>query len=186
MRVVAVVLFLVVAGCGAGDTEDPAPASADASPPSVAASPPAPATPSPPPLPEAATRNDDAGQRAFIQHWVDLVNYACATGDTEQLRAMSDMSHEFNRGFLGQIEDVYASGGQVIGGEYYQAEEPAVFPLDYENTAWPEVFLARKAGENVSADGTKTTFPAEEVEASGMILVWDENDRWVMSGLYNP
>ncbi|GAB3081809.1 hypothetical protein GCM10027215_25310 [Nocardioides zeae] len=37
-------------------------------------------------LPEAARGDDDAAAVAFVEHWVELVNYALVTGDTAPAR----------------------------------------------------------------------------------------------------
>ena len=40
-------------------------------------------------LPDEARGDDDAAAVAFVEHWVELVNYAIATGDTEPARSVS-------------------------------------------------------------------------------------------------
>ena len=40
-------------------------------------------------LPDEARGDDDAAAVAFVEHWVELVNYAIATGDTEPLEAVT-------------------------------------------------------------------------------------------------
>ncbi|MFW6772652.1 DUF6318 family protein [Nocardioides sp. CPCC 205120] len=42
--------------------------------------------PTPPPLPDEATGDDDAAAIAFVEHWVELLNYGFATGDTAPAR----------------------------------------------------------------------------------------------------
>ncbi|GAB3082766.1 DUF6318 family protein [Nocardioides zeae] len=42
-----------------------------------------------PVLPEAARGDDDAAALAFVEHWVELVNYAAFSGDVSQIRRVT-------------------------------------------------------------------------------------------------
>jgi len=79
-----------------------------------------------PVLPEEAKENTKVGAVAFVRHYVDLINYAQATGDVEALAAVeadSCKSCVLGREFF---ESVYAMGGRIEGGTFRAA---AVAPL---------------------------------------------------------
>lgn len=88
-RLVALtVAALVLGGCSdEGDGEATPTPSGTSSSGSEPSEPTSSAAPQVPELPEAATGTDDAAAVAFVEHWVELVNYGLATGDTEPLSA---------------------------------------------------------------------------------------------------
>ena len=52
----------------------------------------------------------------FIEYWSELRNYANQTGDVSSIRNLVDESFEQEQGFYDALEEIYASGGWVIGG----------------------------------------------------------------------
>lgn len=98
----------LLAGCGGND---PAPS------PSPTPSPTAGATGRvAPPLPQAATVHTKAGAIAFVRHYVDLINYAQATGDTTQLHAAGSAGCSACRAVERNINRIYRSNGTFDGG----------------------------------------------------------------------
>lgn len=75
-------------------------------------------TPTEPPLPDAATKATEAGARAFITYYWDLINYAQATGDVKALRRVSGKNCRGCQGGIEVIDEIYDSGGHAVGGEY--------------------------------------------------------------------
>ena len=69
---VLVLPALTLAGCGGSSGDDPSPSPTVST--TTSASPTAPA------LPEAAMANTKAGAVAFARHYIELINYAQATG----------------------------------------------------------------------------------------------------------
>ena len=107
----AVALLLVLSGCS-GDA-DPAPAPPSSSAPS---SPTASPTPTPPVMPEAAKAHTEAGAKAFVEYFWEVVNYASTTGDTTQIRDLSLAECDGCDGGASAIEKVYRRGGTITGG----------------------------------------------------------------------
>jgi hypothetical protein len=76
--------FLIIAAVALGACSgDPQPREPDPS-----ATPTSTATP--PPMPEQATEDSPEGAAAFVDYWVDVLNYAAISADVEPLRAISD------------------------------------------------------------------------------------------------
>lgn len=186
---VTIAALLLLAGCS-GQPDSPstvAPATARATTPSATTSSSptsmAAATPTPPALPDAATRNDEAGQLAFIEHWWDLYNYAYATGDPGPLMAISDASKSSNSALAADVKRVHSEGRHVEGGGY-RVVQTVRLPLDELGVTLPTVTVQRDAGVIVTADGKRESFPAGPPEGIGMALVWDR-DHWQMHELGN-
>ncbi|MDT9593680.1 DUF6318 family protein [Nocardioides zeae] len=58
-----------------------------------------------PELPPEAQGDDDAAAVAFVEHWVELVNYAIATGDGGPARRFYAPSCEVCEAAIGEIEE---------------------------------------------------------------------------------
>jgi hypothetical protein len=106
--VVGAALMLLLAGCGGDPKVDP--------PPSTSPTPSVSATHSPPALPEAAKANTKAGAIAFVRHYVDLINYAQATGDITTLAAVEDPGCKSCANGRDVLSSIYKAGGVIKGG----------------------------------------------------------------------
>lgn len=71
-----------------------------------------------PVLPAAAKVASEAGARAFIAYYWDLINYAQVTGDVVGLRKVSGPNCDGCRGGINAITGVYRDGGSAKGGKY--------------------------------------------------------------------
>ncbi|GAA3519490.1 DUF6318 family protein [Nocardioides daeguensis] len=76
------------------------------------------AAPVEPELPVEATEASEAGARAFIAYYWELINYAQVTGDVKGLRAASGKSCEGCNAGLEAIRSLYEGGGHIQGGQY--------------------------------------------------------------------
>lgn len=74
-------------------------------------------TPEPPELPAAARRNTKAGAIAFTHHFLEIVNFSTASGNTETLNQLSLRSCVSCRNIAEAVVDVYSRGGDVQGGD---------------------------------------------------------------------
>lgn len=99
------VVLLMLSGCG-GDPPPAAPGRPSPSPTAAAV----------PVMPEKATEDSKAGAIAFVQHYVQLLNYAQSTGDTVPLIAISGSGCKSCTRVRGAIDEIYASGGRIKGG----------------------------------------------------------------------
>ncbi|MCW2836497.1 MAG: hypothetical protein JWQ15_611, partial [Marmoricola sp.] len=82
--IVVAVLFSVLTGCGGAPAPEPLPKPSGSTSPSASAS----ATPGAPVMPAAARAKTKAGAEAFVRHYVDVLNYAGLSGDTQPLRRL--------------------------------------------------------------------------------------------------
>jgi hypothetical protein len=100
---------LALAGCQANPTPPPL-ASTSTSP-----------TPSPSPaiaaptLPAEAQGTSKAAAKAFVRHWIDVLNYSAESGDTNTLRELSDSRCAACAGAIQSIDEVYSAGGAMHG-----------------------------------------------------------------------
>lgn len=68
-----------------------------------------------PSLPPEAEGTSPTAAKAFVRHYVDLVNYAMATGDTGPISNLSLSSCNTCMAIISRIDDVYSSGGRLAG-----------------------------------------------------------------------
>jgi hypothetical protein len=118
--VIAFALLLVVAGCGGDPQASPTPT------PSMSTASPVSTTPSPPAMPDAARANTKAGAIAFVRHYIDLINYAQATGDVGPLAAVEDAGCKSCTSARDGVRKHYASGGTVKGGNWHIRSASAI------------------------------------------------------------
>lgn len=78
----------------------------------------APAKPTEPALPQAAKKATEAGGRAFIAYYWDLINYAQVTGDVKALKRVSGSTCSGCNRAIEAVETLYGDGGHAERGEY--------------------------------------------------------------------
>lgn len=108
----SLMLLTSLSGCG-GD-----PPAAQAQPSRTPTSPSSSPTPTPPALPAAAKRNTKAGAKAFVRHYIDLINYAQATGSTAHLAQAESKACGSCKNGRHYLNGVYRPGGEIIGGAW--------------------------------------------------------------------
>jgi hypothetical protein len=112
-----VVAALLLAGCSGDEpAAEPPPLKAPTTSPVATESP---TTPEPPVLPAAARENTKAGAVAFAHHYIDLINYATATGQSDGLLRASGAKCGACRETGRFIDRVYADGGFIRGGNWH-------------------------------------------------------------------
>lgn len=115
--VLVVGLVVGLAGCEgeAKPSPLPDPSSSAASPSSASPSASASAAPS---LPAAAKGRTAKSAEAFARHYIDLINYLGATGDSEPLAAVSAPSCSVCEAVIDEAQRVYGEGGRFEGGTW--------------------------------------------------------------------
>lgn len=104
--------FLIVAAVALGACSgDPQPREPD---PSVTPT----STATPPPMPEQATEDSPEGAAAFVDYWVDVSNYAAATGDVTELSRISSPDCSGCQSYIDLYRDTYEAGGYFKGGDW--------------------------------------------------------------------
>ncbi|MFC7502117.1 DUF6318 family protein, partial [Nocardioides sp. GCM10030258] len=69
-----------------------------------------------PVLPAAATKATEAGARAFITYYFDVINYAQATGEVSTLNALSASTCGACEDLAERLRNQYEDGGRIDGG----------------------------------------------------------------------
>ncbi len=105
--VVAASLLVVVAGCSDPEPKEPKP------------TPSATPTVTAPTMPAQAKENTPEGAAAFVDHYIDVFNYAASTGDVEELsRTLRRRSAKAARSTSSSIETPTRGGGYFKGGDW--------------------------------------------------------------------
>lgn len=167
------VLLAFAAACGGSPEPQPLPKPSSSTSPSPSAS--ASAEPTPPVMPEAAGAKTKAGAEAFVRHYVDVLNYATFTGDTETAQALDGGKCTSCDRMLKSIKHVYDSGGRVEGGAWTPTPVgQAPFPdgsgrtLDVKITYGPQsVFADAKSEAKRYTGGGRLVSFVLEIKAGG-------------------
>lgn len=129
----ALATTLALSACSGDDPEPtfaPEPTGSTSTSPAAASPTASPTSPgSPPTLPELANSPTPDGGRAFVSHWIRLLNYATESGTTtELLDASAERCGGCHR-IIDTIEQIYAEGGTIDGGTW-GIERQRALPLD--------------------------------------------------------
>jgi hypothetical protein len=125
--VLAIAAVLLLASC----TDDPKPIepkATDATNPTAVA----------PEMPREASENTPTGAANFVSYWVEVSNFAAHTGDTKELRRISDTKCQGCRTYIDLYEDTYAAGGYFKGSDW-RLSEVEVKPGDSEHLVFAHV-----------------------------------------------
>lgn len=160
--IVATVAGVLLAGC----SEEPPDPVGEPTTSSTSPSHPTPTTAGPsdipteaPPLPEAATKPTRAGARAFIHHYIDLLNYAALTGDVRDFRAAA---HDCGGcdDYVRLYRSLYAKGGWIKGREWRITTLSLTCERDIRCTAHVKVRAATGLGRKDQNSKPKPMEPA--------------------------
>jgi hypothetical protein len=102
---------LTLAAC----SSDPAPKEPEPSATTSAAPTPTATLPTPP---AQASEDSPEGAAAFVKHYVDVFNYAAATGDVKELSRLSAPDCEGCQSYIDLYRDTYEAGGYFKGGDW--------------------------------------------------------------------
>jgi len=145
------IITLALAGCGGGDpTPDPPPTRAPS--PTVTAS-----GKIAPPLPPAATAHTKAGAIAFVRHYIDLINYTQATGDTAPINQVSERKCSSCNATSTYVRNVYRAGGRIAGGMTQIRQIIAVPSKGQDGEFEVDVAIRVTSSRIGHRDGTTTT-----------------------------
>ncbi|WP_228720989.1 DUF6318 family protein [Arthrobacter sp. 260] len=205
---VAIVFGLLVTGCQ-GDASPPGPTAGEtsasapeptsplsthttapsepAAPEPTAASSDGPAANIPvPEKPALADENSVEGLEAFTEYWFELFSYGYITNDWAEFLEITDSGCGTCANVVEGVQEQFASGGWVAGGE----AEVLTFSTDFElNTAGSinsfvevgqgEVTLFSQSGEAVGES------PSSEPGIDVLIAIYEQN-RWIMLDFGSP
>ncbi|MET0928772.1 MAG: DUF6318 family protein [Aeromicrobium sp.] len=109
-RTMTVAILALLAAC----SSDPAPVEPDPTPTTTTSTPSIPV----PTMPAQASEDSPEGAAAFVAHYVDVFNYAAATGDVEELSNLSSPDCKGCQSYIDLYRDTYAAGGYFKGGDW--------------------------------------------------------------------
>jgi hypothetical protein len=69
-------------------------------------------------MPAQASEDSPEGAAAFVKHYVDVFNYAAATGDVDELSELSSPDCEGCQKYIDLYRDTYEAGGYFRGGDW--------------------------------------------------------------------
>ncbi|MGH3365742.1 MAG: DUF6318 family protein, partial [Nocardioidaceae bacterium] len=72
-------------------------------------------TATPPTMPAAAKGASEAAAKAFVRHWIDVLNYAGPAGDARELEKLSGGKCAACSAITSLIDDVDKAGGYIRG-----------------------------------------------------------------------
>jgi hypothetical protein len=96
-------------------SSEPTPREPDPSKPTTATTTPAVAVPT---MPPQASEDSPEGAAAFVKHYVDVFNYAAATGDVKELSRLSAPECVGCQKYIDLYRDTYEAGGNFKGGDW--------------------------------------------------------------------
>jgi hypothetical protein len=151
LLVAVAVAALLASGCTSQRAPEPAPLPTESASPSATSSP----SPSAPTLPPAAEGTSPAAAKAFARHYFATVNYAAATGDTQELRSLGLRRCASCDAIASNIEKVYGEGG-YIAEEDWQVRSVRVVQST-ETRAFLSITAFLTPEVTVDAEGKRTT-----------------------------
>lgn len=86
----------------------------------------------PPEMPAVARKDSLAGAQGFVLHYIDLLNYASATGETQPLRLVSSQDCGGCFDYISLYDKVYGRGGYFRRGDWMAQEK--LFKQRYKRT----------------------------------------------------
>lgn len=187
---IGLLLGLGLAGCdddgGPADSglpsEDEVTGSASSSPPSPAT--PTPSVPEPPTIPDAATKGGRAGAKAFVEFYIDSVNYARHTGDVGPLQQYSHPACGGCGDLIKLYRAWYQRGGWLKDGERTIASFNRVVLTVPPHDMYVRISGIQKAGDYRERRGASIKHARQERYT---LLLWllREPDGWRVSRLDN-
>ena len=69
----------------------------------------------PPTLPASAREDTPGGAANFVKYWIEVSNYAAQTGDTSELKEISDTDCAGCEKYIDLYESIYSNGGSIKG-----------------------------------------------------------------------
>lgn len=163
---------VLLTGCtGAPEPREPDPAGSTSPKPSA----------TPPPLPEAATQETPDGAASFVDHYLEVLNYAAHTGDTDSLRALSGSECGSCEKYVDVVDATHAAGGAYTGGDW----SAGPLSVAMQGDEW------RLEGEVTTAKGTfdNGSDPPVETDPSTVVvafLVQHIDGEWRMNDFVEP
>lgn len=106
-----------------------------------------------PAMPAQATEDSPEGAAAFVTYWVQVSNYAAATGDVTELARISSPDCTGCQKYIDLYRDTYEAGGYFKGGDW------TISDIEFEN-----IGSARKVFAHIDAPAGRQAVKADAEE----------------------
>jgi hypothetical protein len=132
-------------------------------------------------MPSSAQGADRAAAEEFVGHWVQTLNYATASGDTEGLKMLATRDCISCANFANTLDQIYGAGGHVESAGW--ALESAVPVADQPETE-PSFQLALKLAPQTvyQSEGAKPEKFRGGTQPARIFLI-RESDHWLVKRL---
>jgi hypothetical protein len=151
-------------------SSDPTPKEPDPGKPTATASAPTRAVPT---MPPQASEDSPEGAAAFVKHYVDVFNYAAATGDVKELSRLSTSDCKGCQSYIDLYRDTYQAGGYFKGSDWklsdFQVRPGATNTTLFATvTSEPGTFRtdAQSSPQEGNAENSKLTFVVRRSNAA--------------------
>ena len=139
-------------------------------------------TATPPPLPEAATQETPDGAASFVDHYLEVLNYASLSGDVAALEELSAEGCVACQRFIDTVADTYAGGGSFEGGEWSLGDVQVEQLTEVWSVVGP---VTTTPGTQIpEAGGDPRTSPETNTEVEFQIR--PSGKAWVVMSLSGP
>jgi hypothetical protein len=173
------VVWLTLAGCQANPEPAPLPSPEPA--PSASPSPTAAGAPT---LPPEARGTSMASAKAFVRHYIALVNYAMASGSLDELKNAGSPGCTSCAAVIDRVERVYSAGGSIRS-HGWRVQSISVVPgrshnapaLDVGLRLSPQVVVEKRGAAKQSFDGGRlpATFYLSETAGTWVVREWERS-----------
>ncbi len=167
--------LITLVGCGSDSPSSSSPSS------SPSASTSSSATLAGPPIPASAKGESRQAAEAFVGYWVETLNYATKSGDTEGLETLAAEDCASCADFAGTLDRIYGAGGHV---ETKGWKLESAVPVADQPEAEPSFQLALKLDAQKvykSKDAKAQEYPGGSQPAR--IFLIREDDHWLVKRL---
>lgn len=185
-----IVLLLTLSGaCGGDNPTSAAPANDAHTTAKPDSQPPAPTSATPPTgpsdsavpvMPEWGNHNSKDGAITFVRHYVDLLNYAQATGGVDELTRSSKADCQSCNNFIERVGNIYSANGQIRGGRLH-ITTLFLIEADREPGKW-RVLVELTHGKQVIREDSDAKAKKHPRDRSFVTFIPEKrNDGWKMS-----
>lgn len=137
-----------------------------------------------PTMPAEAEGPSRAAAKAFVRHYVELMNHATATGNTAPLRSASDQSCTSCSAVIERIEAVYSAGGSIESDgwrvrsiTFVPLQDPKRPVLDLGIEMSPQVVVEKRGAAAKEFDGGRlpATFTLRQSQQGWLVEGWERS-----------
>ena len=145
-------------------------------------------TPSVPTMSELAFQYNETGAEQAARHFIDLINYSWASGDTTALDEFSEERCAYCQVISQQVHDVYDNGGWAHGVKYTVMQIEGNYPVNTNSLETAQLtdcyVLAMRVqrGKSDVYESQTMNHPSQKETRLYLVVHWDGNTWKVVAG----